>query len=379
MRISHPNDAFEQEAEDVASKIMRTPADARQFQTKTSSPSDTTASQSVGTPVVGAVLRSPSEPLGMATRTFMEPRFGCSFSDVRIHTDSIAAESARDVDALAYTVGRDIVFGDGQYMPHTEAGQKLIAHELAHVVQQSSREVLARQPVTTKSPKAPAKSKTVFHPGVMHDHQPSGRWADVQNDPKSPGIIGDICAHFDPENVMRAASVRALYDKPIATAHLRWYFSGGGKDFVEDSNLELMLRTDSGVQAKITKQIPTSQSSGTFADHVTITQDNYSDEDFQFAFGEIDRLDFEVDFAAGTLHAWFQDRYEWHPVYPFYKKMAGDYERDTNCVHAAAVELKANGARDYWMKGETTIPLKAIQSTASRKDPWREPVVIKGF
>jgi hypothetical protein len=66
----------------------------------------------------------------------MEPRFGHDFSRVRVHTDSKAAESARAVNALAYTVGRDVVFGAGQHVPGTSAGQRLLAHELAHVVQQ---------------------------------------------------------------------------------------------------------------------------------------------------------------------------------------------------------------------------------------------------
>jgi len=68
----------------------------------------------------------------------MEPRFGHDFSNVRVHTDSKAAESAGAVDALAYTVGRDVVFGAGQYMPGTREGQRLLAHELTHVVQQGS-------------------------------------------------------------------------------------------------------------------------------------------------------------------------------------------------------------------------------------------------
>ncbi|MGH8559406.1 MAG: eCIS core domain-containing protein [Methylococcales bacterium] len=66
----------------------------------------------------------------------MEPRFGHDFSRVRVHTDSRAAESALAVNALAYTVGRDVVFGTGQHAPHTRAGQKLLAHELTHAVQQ---------------------------------------------------------------------------------------------------------------------------------------------------------------------------------------------------------------------------------------------------
>jgi len=66
----------------------------------------------------------------------MEPRFGHDFSDVRIHTDARAAESARAINALAYTVGRDVVFSAGQFAPNSGEGRKLIAHELTHVVQQ---------------------------------------------------------------------------------------------------------------------------------------------------------------------------------------------------------------------------------------------------
>jgi hypothetical protein len=66
----------------------------------------------------------------------MEPRFGHDFSDVRVHADTGAAASARAVNALAYTVGRDVVFAAGQYTPSTDSGRKLLAHELAHVVQQ---------------------------------------------------------------------------------------------------------------------------------------------------------------------------------------------------------------------------------------------------
>jgi len=82
------------------------------------------------------VLRSPGQPLDAGTRAFMEPRFGRDFSHVRIHTDVPAAASAHAVAALAYTVGQQIVFGSGQYAPTTPAGRRLLAHELAHTVQQ---------------------------------------------------------------------------------------------------------------------------------------------------------------------------------------------------------------------------------------------------
>jgi len=87
-------------------------------------------------PIVHDVLSSPGRPLDAGTRAFMEPRFGHDFSQVRVHTDARAAESARAVNALAYTVGRNVVFGEGQYAPETSEGRRLMAHELTHVVQQ---------------------------------------------------------------------------------------------------------------------------------------------------------------------------------------------------------------------------------------------------
>jgi len=87
-------------------------------------------------PIVHDVLSSSGHPLDARTRAFMEPRFGHDFSGVRVHTDARATESARAVNALAYTVGRDVVFGQGEYKPGTSEGRRLLAHELTHVVQQ---------------------------------------------------------------------------------------------------------------------------------------------------------------------------------------------------------------------------------------------------
>ncbi|MCX9011056.1 MAG: DUF4157 domain-containing protein, partial [Candidatus Methanoperedens sp.] len=88
----------------------------------------------------------------VSVRAYMEPRFGFDFSQVRIHTDAPAAESARAVNAHAYTTESDIVFGGGDYSPHTNEGRRLIAHELTHVVQQTrspeSELVIQRQPKT---------------------------------------------------------------------------------------------------------------------------------------------------------------------------------------------------------------------------------------
>ena len=97
---------------------------------------------------VDRVVAGPGRPLEPALRQDMESRFGHDFSTVRVHSGSAAEQSARDVNAHAYTVGRNIAFGAGRYAPATHEGRRLIAHELAHVVQQSRVEggVVQRQP-----------------------------------------------------------------------------------------------------------------------------------------------------------------------------------------------------------------------------------------
>ena len=87
-------------------------------------------------PIVHEALDMPGRPLDISTRAFMEPRIGADLGGVRVHTGGKADESARAVGALAYTVGQDIVFGAGRYAPSTAAGDRLLAHELSHVVQQ---------------------------------------------------------------------------------------------------------------------------------------------------------------------------------------------------------------------------------------------------
>ena len=86
--------------------------------------------------IVDEVLQSRGGQLDTGTREFMERRFGYDFGSVRVHTDARAAESARAVDARAFTVGRDIVFAHGQFAPGSSSGQRLLAHELVHVIQQ---------------------------------------------------------------------------------------------------------------------------------------------------------------------------------------------------------------------------------------------------
>jgi hypothetical protein len=158
--VNPPDNDLEQDADRVADQVMRTPGPSLQracacggggcsecqgeqqagqaqesVQTKSIQSVDAGQGQAAP-PIVGEVLSAPGRALDSETRAFMEPRFGRNFGDVRTHTDKKAAESARAVEARAYTVGSDIAFGGDGFVPHTSAGRHLLAHELAHVVQQ---------------------------------------------------------------------------------------------------------------------------------------------------------------------------------------------------------------------------------------------------
>ncbi len=108
---------------------------------------DASAPGPAASAIVDEVLRSPGRPLDPDSRAFFEPRFGRDLGEVRVRADAGAARSARAVGALAYTVGRDVVFGAGRFAPGTAAGRRLLAHELTHVLQQrGGAERLSRVP-----------------------------------------------------------------------------------------------------------------------------------------------------------------------------------------------------------------------------------------
>jgi hypothetical protein len=151
LTVSEPDDHHEQEADRVADQVMRMPEPKRKctrttrqteqlkqnqdrLQTKKAAPSKSV--QAGESPVVQKSITAHAATLDTETRNFMEPRFGYDFSDVRIHSDGQAVEAARSLNARAFTVGNDIVFGEGQYRPRTDSGRKLLAHELTHVYQQ---------------------------------------------------------------------------------------------------------------------------------------------------------------------------------------------------------------------------------------------------
>ena len=109
-------------------------------------------------PIVHEVLQSLGQPLDATTRTFMESRFGHDFSQVRVHTDTKAAEAAEAVNARAYTVGQNVVFGAGQYTLDTTIGKKLLAHELTHTIQQGNQNPAYQSELQIGSTSDPAEA-----------------------------------------------------------------------------------------------------------------------------------------------------------------------------------------------------------------------------
>ena len=155
LTVNRPGDAFEREADSMADHVMRMAApssvsaspmaiqrkceecekeDEEDIQGKEATAPGLVAP---ATGAVESILSRPGRPLDTVVRSFFEPRFGQDFGNVRVHTDGAAADSAKSINALAYTHSRNVVFGHGQYRPETETGRRLIAHELTHVVQQS--------------------------------------------------------------------------------------------------------------------------------------------------------------------------------------------------------------------------------------------------
>lgn len=155
LAISQPDDRYEQEADRVAEQVMRMPATGPSMGNNNISlmrKEEGGEKQTTGAPsIVSEVLNTEGQPLGEDVQTSMESSFAQDFSQVRVHTDGQAAESAQSVSALAYTAGNDVVFGSGQYRPETSEGQKLLAHELTHVVQQQGSTAIQRQKAETGS------------------------------------------------------------------------------------------------------------------------------------------------------------------------------------------------------------------------------------
>jgi hypothetical protein len=187
LKINQPGDIYEQEADRVADQVMMMP-EPRKVQRKY--PGDKNYPRDIGENNRGLVqlkanktnnneISAPNyilnnlgngKPLDKDTRAFMEVRLGHDFSHVKVHSDINAAEAAKTINAKAFTVGKDIVFGTEQYTPNTENGRKLIAHELTHTVQQSNDHIM-RQIDDDPRCKPPSSESSVTRTFKCPDYQ----------------------------------------------------------------------------------------------------------------------------------------------------------------------------------------------------------------
>ena len=193
LKIGAPNDKYEQEADRVADQVMRMPdlsvqrqtdedAEEEPIQTKPiastitpfiqrqaepeedeeaelkkedEAPLQAKSLTNRSTPISSGLqnqihsLKGTGHPLPKSERTFFESRFGTDFSGVRVHNNMQASQVAKATNARAFTLGSDVVFGDGQYSPGSHSGRKLLAHELTHVVQQNAANNKALQETPT--------------------------------------------------------------------------------------------------------------------------------------------------------------------------------------------------------------------------------------
>jgi hypothetical protein len=165
LAIGASNDLLEQEADRVADQVLSAPTNTSvgRAAPRIQRFADYGTGESSGTvpASIDRVLAGSGIPLEPALRQDMEQRFGHDFSKVRVHSDGAAERSAREVNAHAYAVGNDIVFGAGRFAPGTHQGQRLIAHELTHVVQQ-----LGGPMAIQRAPAAGAPSTGVTISGV---------------------------------------------------------------------------------------------------------------------------------------------------------------------------------------------------------------------
>jgi hypothetical protein len=257
LSIGASNDSLEAEADRVADQVLaRSPAPdvahaplRIQRLSSQADPGGDTAPASVHRTLAGS-----GAPLEGGVRQDMESRFGHDFSGVRVHSDGAAAQSARDVSANAYTVGNNIVFGAGQYAPGSGAGQRLLAHELTHVVQQGSaatsnivqragmgdvKVAEAREAEASKRPSPDAGAPPVS--GVPTDAGPApdagvpadaGKQAPCPLSITGPAEVNHLCAAYVPSDAAScgtfpAPNITLTASGAAAGASLTWSISAG--------------------------------------------------------------------------------------------------------------------------------------------------------
>lgn len=191
------HDPLEQEADRVAdqvaeissnNKIIGNSSHIHRFSGQSNQMSD----EAIGN--VNKVFSRPGRPLDTSLKNDMEQRFGYDFSQVRVHTGSIAEQSAKEVNANAYTVGTNIVFGEGRFSSQTRDGRRLLAHELTHVVQQSGNECSFNDHGNEKNRVAGLSCNWAMGRVIQRQPASSGVTLSKEEEITTPGLITEDTA-----------------------------------------------------------------------------------------------------------------------------------------------------------------------------------------
>jgi len=376
LNISKPNDVHEQQANSMTDDVMRMntiaqnsffkPANntiQRKCQACEEEEKHVHRKEADGAKVHGSSelnnyvnsLSSSGQQMSQNSRQFFEPRFGHDFSNVKIHTDTVAAKSAQSINALAYTTGHNIVFNSGQYAPDSDSGKRLIAHELTHVVQQSNDSIKLHgnigriiqrgeggQETNTEAVDTPGGDAAWFESAAICAYYDAK--VCLSRREKDEQLLQRLLSHFS--------------DQPDARRHLYWYRYGGGADYTED--VGRLFRQNPSVQRRIASLIapslPSGTTSGTFSgttpSTTPIRQQDYDVDNWLNANGNIDEVTWELTstytpHGRNTFTIGIRDPYQWHPL----------ENRPTQCIHQAMERLKTAGAAEYMTVGSATITL----------------------
>lgn len=219
-------------------------------------------------------------------------------------------------------------------------------------------------------------SKTVtrwgraYSPGVNHDHRPCGRWEDVKDANEVGGNLIEIgiwgvAAGSTAKQLVLYTLRNQFDDKPMGKTYLRHYLYGKGVDMIA-TPMDDLLENIPSFCYKVVNDIKARKFRGWFK----VYQADYVSQDWRFALGAVDKMCFEYFPADDEVGIYFMDRYEWHPYFPgFYTVHPGDAKRPTNLLNAALVEMKDDGAQDFWIKGEIKIALSDLTRYSKRSTP----------
>ena len=229
MRMAAPEVALSYSSPQVSRKCSACEEEEQSLQKKPAKKTATAAEEAPAS--VHEVLSSPGQPLDAASRAYFEPRFAYDFGRVRVHADSKAAELARAVNALAYATGCDVVFGSGQYSPTSSAGRRLLAHELAHVVQQATAQPSAsrlrrepdQKPKQEQKPKQAAEKKPKPRKDVvlLGEGWKGGR--------ELSAVLANGGKIYRVNSVEEAAKTLAKIDGPIGTLYFVTHSTNSGE------------------------------------------------------------------------------------------------------------------------------------------------------